>query len=912
MNRLTWAEIRARALAFSKEWASEHSEEAEAKSFWDSFFNVFGISRRRVASFEEHVKKSDGKLGRIDLLWKGVMLVEHKSKGKDLDKAIEQAHGYLHGLKSHELPKYILVSDFENFRLLNLDTAETQHFTISEFSERVDLFGFIAGYEKRTYKEQDPANIEAAERMGKLHDALRASGYEGHALEVYLVRLLFCLFAEDTHIFERAEFQDYIETQTKEDGSDLAMHLAHLFQVLNTPFEKRLKTLDPALAAFAYVNGRLFEEQLPFAAFDKEMRAMLLHACSMDWAQISPAIFGAMFQSVMNPTQRRNLGAHYTSEQNIQKVIKSLFLDELRETFQKVRSNKQRLSQLHHHIAQLRFLDPACGCGNFLIVAYRELRLLEMDILRALHSDGQQVLDIRSLVKVEVAQFAGIEYDEFPARIAEVAMWLIDHQLNMQVSKEFGVYFARLPLSKAAYILHGNALTTDWKTLLPETSNAFILGNPPFIGKHLQTATQKQDIERVCKHSQAVGVLDYVAAWYIKAGAFIKDTTIKVAFVSTNSIAQGEQVGILWNILFNEHKVHIHFAHQTFKWSNEAKGNAAVYCVIVGYANYASAAPQLFEYEDIKAEPVARTVANINAYLVEGANVLIVKRSKPIVANISEMLIGSKPTDGGHLLFTDEEKNAFVQAEPLAAKWFKELLSAHEYLHKERRWCLWLVDISPAELKAMPLVMERVEAVKKFRLESTKVPTQNLAKYPTLFAEIRQPKTNFILIPLHTSENRAYIPMGFFDSNHIPNNSCSIVPNADLYLFGILSSAIHMVWVRYVCGRIKSDFRYSNTIVYNNFPFPDASPAQRKRVVMAAEALLSTRSEFPGFSLAQMYDPLAMPAHLVKAHNLLDKVVDTVYSGKTFKNEATRIAFLFQMYETYTAPMFKVDKKKKS
>ena len=368
----------------------------------------------------------------------------------------------------------------------------------------------------------------------------------------------------------------------------------------------------------------------------------------------------------------------------------------------------------------------------------------------------------------------------------------------------------------------------------------------------------------------------------------------------------------MWNILLNEHKVHIHFAHQTFKWSNEAKGNAAVYCVIIGYANYASAAPQLFEYDDVKAQPIARIVANINGYLVEGANVLIVKRSKPIVANIPEMSFGNMPNDGGHLLFTDEEKNAFVKAEPLAAKWFKELLSAHEYLHKERRWCLWLVDISPAELKAMPLVMERVEAVKKFRLASTRLATQNLAKYPTLFAEIRQPKTNFILIPLHTSENRAYIPMGFFDSNHIPNNSCSIVPNADLYLFGILSSAMHMAWVRYVCGRLESRYRYSNTIVYNNFPFPEATEAQRKRVIMAVEALLSTRSEFPGFSLAQMYDPLAMPAHLVKAHDLLDKVVDTVYSGKTFKNEAARIAFLFQLYETYTAPMFKVDKKKKS
>ena len=957
---LSWNEIKTRAITFSKEWENESSEDAEAKSFWDDFFNVFGVSRRRVASFEKAVKKQDGKKGFIDLLWKGVILVEHKSRGRDLDKAFQQAKDYFPGLKDYELPKFILVSDFQLFRLYDLDNNTTSEFALKDFIQNVHLFGFIAGYEKRTYKEQDPANIQAAERMGRLHDALEASGYTGHALEVYLVRLLFCLFAEDTSIFERTQFQDYIDVNTKEDGSDLAMHLALLFQVLNTPKEKRLKTLDETLDAFPYVNGKLFEEMLPFAAFDSKMRDMLLFACGLDWSKISPAIFGSMFQTVMNPKERRNLGAHYTSEKNIQKVIKPLFLDNLYTEFEKAKGNKNRLNELHIKIANLHFLDPACGCGNFLIISYRELRQLEIEILRELNKSGQGFLDVREIIRVDVDQFAGIEYDEFPARIAEVAMWLIDHQMNMLVSEEFGQYFVRLPLSKAAKIVTGNALRIDWRKLY--TSNTYdvyadevnilkahepeahyqtlnvhakqvnifssedahtiaqltksqrffdyILGNPPFIGKHLQNEAQKADMELVFNGVQGAGVLDYVSAWYLKAAQYIQNTTTKVAFVSTNSISQGEQVGVLWGILFNFYKIKIHFAHRTFSWSNEAKGNAAVHCVIIGFAAFDTSDKRLFDYENIKGEPVERKVKNINPYLAEGNEVLIDSKTKPI-CNVPTMTWGNKPVDGGNLIFTDEEKEEFIKYEPSAAKYILPLISAKEFLHGHGRWCLWLIDITPNELKLMPHVIKRIEAVKKMRLASVDEGARKLAMFPATFRDKQNPD-NYIVIPNHTSENRKYIPFGFFNKNNIPHNSCSIIANGGLFIFGQITSLMHMTWVKYTCGRIKSDYRYSNTIVYNNYPFPqNLSEANKKKVEEAAQVVLDTRLKYPSSSLADLYDPLCMPPDLVKAHQVLDKVVDLCYRPQTFTNELSRIEYLFGLYEDYTAPMFKIEKKKK-
>ncbi len=907
---LSWNEIKDRALKFSKEWAGESRERAEKDTFWNEFFHVFGITRRRLASFEEPVKKLNHQQGFIDLFWKGTLLVEHKSKGKSLDAAFEQATDYFSGIQEHELPKYVLVSDFERFRLYDLDEKEQHEFKISDFHKHVKLFGFMAGYQKRSFKDEDPVNIKAAELMGKLHDQLKESGYEGHALEVFLVRLLFCLFADDTGIFEKDTFKEFIELKTHEDGSNLGALLAQFFQVLNTTATKRQHNLDADLAAFPYVNGKLFEEALPIAAFDSGMRDILLACSALDWGKISPAIFGSMFQSVMKPEERRNLGAHYTSEKNIMKLIKPLFLDELHEEFQKVKGNMNRLNEFLKKLGQLKFLDPACGCGNFLIISYRELRLLELEVLKVLYGK-QQVIGIDHIMNIDVDQFYGIEIDEFPARIAEVAMWLMDHQMNLLISEAFGLYYARLPLQKAAIIVNGNALKLDWEAIVPKTELSYILGNPPFCGYSFQSKNQKEDMKAIFVGVNGAGVMDYVAGWYILAAQYIRDTTVKVAFVSTNSIAQGEQVGILWNELFNKYGIKIHFAHRTFKWKNEAKGNAGVHVVIIGFGAIDIKEKIIFEYEDIASEPHERVARNINPYLVNGGDTFITKRNSPI-CNVPIMTKGSSPTDGGHLLFEDDERTEFLKLEPQANKFIKPYMGSREFINNIPRWCLWLKNISPKELKTMPHVMGRVNLVKNMRSESSKSATQKWARYPTLFIEERQPENNYVIIPRVSSERRKYIPLGYLSKKVIVSDSAITLPDVELYVFAVVHSIMHMTWVRYTCGRLKSDFRYSNTLVYNNYPWPkDPSQKNKTRVEEKAQKVLDVRVEFPDSSLADLYDPLTMPPKLVKAHQELDKAVDLCYRSQAFATEAARIEFLFQLYQEYTAPLLKVAKHKK-
>jgi hypothetical protein len=906
---LSWNEIKDRAVKFSKEWKDTTNEEADAKPFLDAFFDVFGITRKKIGTFEHRVKKLSDADGYIDLLWKGTILVEMKSRGKNLDKAFQQAIDYTHGLKQNELPKYVLVCDFHIFRLYDTEEQTTLEFTIDELIQNVQSFGYLLGYQKKTYKEQDPANIKAAELMGKLHDRLEEIGYEGHPLEVYLVRILFCLFAEDTTIFEKQQFQDYIEHRTAEDGSDLASKIQELFQVLNTARDKRFKNLDEQLNDFPYVNGKLFEEILPMASFDSKMRQALLDCCYIDWSKISPAIFGSMFQSVMNPKERRNLGAHYTSESNILKLIKPLFLDELWEEFETIKGNKNKLPEFHKKISQLKFLDPACGCGNFLVITYRELRLLELEILRATYKSGQGILDVREIMLLDVDMMCGIEYEEFPARIAEVAMWLIDHQMNMQISHEFGQYFARLPLKKSAKIVHGDALEVNWEEVVTKNELSCIIGNPPFIGSKIMNQFQRNQIVREFDNIQGSGVLDYVTGWYLKAAKYIQNSKIKAAFVSTNSIVQGEQTSILWGQMINKYEIKIHFAHRTFKWSNEAKGNAAVYCVIVGFANYDSNDKRIYEYEDIKGEAHEIKAKNINPYLIDSKNIFITKRTSPI-CDVPKMFKGSQPTDGGNFLFTEEEKVTFLEKEPESEKFIKPLISAHEYLNGEKRYCLWLVDAEPSELKKLPNLLNRIEGVKQMRLKSSKQATVNWAAKPTLFTENRQPKTNYILVPSHSSENRTYIPMGFMTMHDILNNSCLSIPNATLFHFGVITSLMHMTWLKSTCGRLESRYRYSNEIVYTNYPWPEnPTEKQIKTIEEKAQTVLDVRASFPSSSLADLYSPLTMPPALVKAHNELDKAVDAAYSKQAFTSEAKRMEFLFELYEKYTAGLFVKEKK---
>ena len=908
---LSWNEIKDRALNFSKEWADTSNEEADAKPFLVEFFKVFGITSKRVSTFEHRVKKLNDKDGYIDLLWKGMILIEMKSRGKNLDRAFDQAKDYLHGLQEHELPKYILISDFENFRLHDLEETKTIEFKLNDLLNNVQHFGYLLGYQKKIYKEQDPANIKAAELMGKLHDRLEEIGYTGHPLEVYLVRLLFLMFAEDTTIFEKQQFQDYIEQRTNIDGSDLAAKLQELFQVLNTPKDSRFKNLDEQLADFPYVNGKLFEENLPTASFDSKMRQALLDCTYIDWSKISPAIFGSMFQSVMNPKERRNLGAHYTSETNILKLIKPLFLDDLWNEFENIKDNKNKLGEFHKKISTYHFLDPACGCGNFLIITYRELRLLELEVLRVLNKSGQRVIDVSSIILIDVDQFYGIEYEEFPARIAEVAMWLIDHQMNMLVSNEFGQYFVRLPLKKAAQIRHGNALTVDWESVVSKSELTYIIGNPPFIGKKEQNPEQKADMEIIFANTKGTGVLDYVTAWYLKAAKYIQETKIKVAFVSTNSIVQGEQVGLLWNLMFNKFTIKIHFAHRTFSWRNEAKGNAAVHCVIVGFANYDTNIKSIFEYDDIKGEPHEVKVKNINPFLVEGKDITVMNRKSPI-CKVPEMNYGSMPIDEGNLILTDEEKEEAVKNEPQIINAIKKYTGGDEFINNKKRWCLWLQNIEPSVLKNSKFILDRIDKTKKFRLSSNRAATNKLAEKPMLFGEIRQPKSKYIIIPKVSSENRKYIPIGILEPTTITSGSALIIPNANLFMFAIMTSAIHMAWMKATCGRMKSDFQYSASIVYNNFPFPDNPTDNRvKAIETAAQKVLDVRLQFPNSSLADLYDPLTMPPALVKAHNELDKAVDLAYRPQPFTSEANRMVFLFELYEKYTADLFTKEKPKK-
>jgi len=857
---LSWNEIRNRAHEFSKRWENETSEDAEAKPFWTEFFNVFGIDRKRVASFEEPVKKLGDKQGYIDLFWKGMLLVEHKSRGKDLDKAYTQALDYFPGIKERDLPKYVLVSDFARFRLYDLEAEPSppgrgqgegsfHEFKLADLHKRIKHFAFIAGYRTQTIAPQNPVNIKAAERMGRLHDALKAAGYEGHPLEVLLVRLLFCLFAEDTGIFQPASaFRAWVEERTAPDGADLGAQLALLFQVLNTPEDRRSKNLDEQIAAFPYVNGRLFEEMLPIADFDAAMREALLDCCALDWSAISPAIFGALFQSIMDAKARRNLGAHYTSEENILKLIQPLFLDDLHDEFKRVKGNKNKLFEFHKKLRTLTFFDPACGCGNFLVIAYRELRKLELDVLRAVHEGpGSRFLDIHHEIGVDVDQFYGIEIEEFPAQIAQVAMWLMDHQMNVRVSEEFGMYFARIPLKTSPHIVNGNALTLDWNDVLPAERASYVFGNPPFVGKKEQSAAQKKDVEPLFAPIKGSGVLDYVAAWYVKAARYItassrapqgrgdpeskdwiasaapRNDGIKVAFVSTNSITQGEQVGLLWGWLLAQ-GIHIHFAHRTFQWSNEAKGVAAVHCVIIGFGAFDAEKKTIYEYEDIRGEAHAVAARNINPYLVDGVNTVIDTR-RGSINNAPEMKKGNEATDDGYLILNDEERYSLIETEQNVKKWIRPFLGGDDFLNNGRRWCLWLEGIAPNELRAMPAVLKRVEAVRDFRLASPKQATIEKAKSAWLFGENRQPtKGSYIIVPKVSSEKRTYMPLGFETHKVVINNTLQFIPNGTLYDFGVLQSMMHMAWMRTVCGRMKSDYQYSINIVYNNRPTNSVQP----------------------------------------------------------------------------------------
>ena len=910
MAVLSWTQIHANAIKFSNDWKDAHYEKGETQSFYNDFFEVFGHRARNVVMYERKIEMVGRSHGFIDLFWPSMLIVEQKSAGKDLQKASIQADDYILALKEQERPRYKLISDFQNFELTDLENRKTYSFSLSELSENIRLFDFIAGRRQQIYKDQDPVNIDASDKMSNLHKVLEESGYDGTDLEKFLVRVMFCLFSDDTGIFEQDILLKYIRERTNEDGSDVGGKLIELFQVLDTPIEKRQKTLDVDLQAFPYVNGKLFHDLIRTPSFNAEMRDVLLECCYFNWTKVSPALFGSLFQTVMLPLKQRQSGAHYTSEKNILKTIQPLFLDELYEKFEKIKRSKgiikhSKLEQFQKYLSKLTFFDPACGCGNFLILAYRELRLLELEILKELYPDnGQFLLDVDHLSKINVDQFYGIEMNEFPVHIAQTALWLVDHQMNMKLGDLFGQAYARLPLDKSANIHHGNALRIDWNTIIPAQKCSYILGNPPFIGKQNRSKEQTQDLLSVFEDIKRSKELDYVSCWFYKASFFIQNSKCIVALVSTNSIVQGEQVYILWEPILNELNCTIHFAHKTFKWTiDEQKSKqmkvASVYCVIIGFGCFKTDSKYIFEYEKLKSDPHRMSVNNISPYLIDIPSVLIPSRMKPI-KNGPLMKYGSKPVDNRNFLFTEKEKEIFIKHEPNSADLFKPCLSANEFLNGKMRYCLWLKDIDPNVLIKLPKVKERIEAVKAFRQKSHKKQTQKAANIPWEFAEIRQPKEKFIIIPSTTSEFRHYIPFGFFDSNFIVTNSCQALLNANLFHLGIISTTMHMAWVKTVAGRLKGDYRYSNLLVYNNFPWPEVTQKQEKEISEKAQKILEARENHKDSTLAELYNPLLMPKDLRKAHNDLDKAVDKAYRKNPFQNERERIKFLFQKYEQMT------------
>ena len=928
MPHLSWNEVRDRAIRFSRnpDWINATSERADKQTFYNELFDVFGIRRASVAAFESNVRNLQGHTNAIDLLWRGKLIVEHKSRGASLEQAETQAFGYIEDLtregRSDEVPRFVLVSDFASFVLYDLEPEEQLNlplfagrpmsrveFSLHDFPRHIRAFAFMLGQTRVRLDPEDPANEKAYARMCELHDAFKAGGFTGHELERLLVRILFCVFAEDTRIFEPESFTEFIRDQTRPDGSDLGARLNELFDWLNNPqSDIRLEDTDPRYG-FRYVNGGLFAERLGFPRSTKAMRDALIFCCEFHWAKISPAVFGSLFQGVMDDRARRQQGAHYTSERDIMKNLRSLFLDDLQAEWNRLkadRSSRRRanIEAFQKKLRLLKFLDPACGCGNFLVLGYRELRQLEIEVIRELHGTTQQELNVRELCKVDVDQFHGIEYSEWPVRIAEVAMWLMDHQMNTQAAEAFGQRFDRLPLCSSPHIVTGNALRIDWNTVLPREQCSYVLGNPPFVGKHLMNAEQGIDMELVWGETDGAGLLDYVTGWYRKAAEYIRDTHIIVGFVSTNSISQGEQVGVLWNSLFQRFGLKIHFAHRTFAWASEARGKAHVHVVIIGFAAFDSTNKRIYDYES---ETVTVTSAkNISPYLIEGNDTTLISRTNPI-CDVPKMSKGSQPTDDGNLIVEEADRQKFLAENPGAEKYLRPFLCAEEYLHSVPRWCLWLVDANPSDIRNIPGIKKRLEAVREFRLASKKEATRRGASEPGLFTERRQPSSRYIVIPRHSSETRHYIPFGYFESEYIVADSCSSIPDASLFYFGVISSLIHMAWVRQVCGRIKSDFRYSNKIVYNNFPWPNPTPEQRKRVEEKAQAVLDARSpHLPprGMStLADLYDPLSMPPELVKAHTELDRAVEKCYRPEVFQSDRERVEHLFRLYEKLTAPL---------
>jgi hypothetical protein len=916
--RLSWPEIRANAARFSEDWKGQGYEKGQTQTFYDEFFAIFGVPRKQVAVYEQRVKALDTARtgGFIDLFWPGTLIVEQKSAGRDLTRAMSQALDYYDWLPEVQRPRYMMVCDFQRFELVDLETRREWRFPLAELKRHVEAFGFIIGVQPRLFRNQSPVNRKASELMGRLHNALAADGYTGHNLERLLVRLLFILFADDTGIFERKDqFLTFLEQRTSADGRDLGRWLGELFQVLDTPPEKRQRGLDADLAEFPYINGELFRERIDMPAFDNAMRDMLLDASMFNWGEVSPAIFGSLFESVIDKVTRRKQGAHYTPEQAILKVIEPLFLDDLRAEFERLKARKSgrrdALLDFHEKLASLRFLDPACGAGNFLVVAYRELRELEREVIREVYlaqtlaASFDYQGNVGAFTRINVDSFFGIEIDEFPAMIAQVALWMTDHIANTRLAEDFGKPYARIPLVTAPGIHHADALELDWNTVLPAERCSFVFGNPPFVGAKYQTEAQRAQVRRLAALPGSGGTLDYVAAWLIKAARYVAAGEARIGFVSTNSIVQGEQVAQLWPVLFKA-GAEIAFAHRTFVWP----GRAAVHCVIVGLAQRGDepAEKRLFNYPNAKGAPAETRHSALTAYLFDAKGAdrhLVVKEtSKPINA-APRVIAGSQPIDGGHYIFDAGQRAAFLALEPGAEPFLKPLIGSEEYLNGGSRWVLDLADAPPAVVRTMPLVRQRIKNVREFRSASRRKQTLAAANVPELLALRVAPSKSFLVLPKVSSERREYVPIGWVNPPTIPTDLVFVFQHAELYHFGILTSRSHMSWLRHIGGRLKSDYRYSLSLVYNTFPWPEPTPTQRAQIEALAQAVLDARALPKNLTstLADLYDPDTMPPELRRAHRELDMAVDRLYRREPFATDRDRVEHLFGRYEALMNPL---------
>lgn len=897
---LGWQEIESRAVEFQKTWKNcEGDEKQQAQQFEMDFMRIFGVDFR-TGLHEYQIQLNDGSYGYIDYFLPGKIVIEMKSKGKSLAKAYTQAMSYIHALKPDEKPVLLMVCDFDKIEVYNLvKDHRYKTFKVSQIKQHVRIFGLLAGYgQTEDVKTEIELNTDASYKMAKLHDELKKYNYTGHNLEVFLVRLLFCLFADDTGIFEKDSFQKYVE-DSKPDGSDLSMRIMELFYILDTPRENRMTNISAELNKFRYINGKLFSEKLPPAAFDAKMRSILLECCDFNWNQISPSIFGAMFQGVMNPQQRREMGAHYTSEENIMKVIQPLFLDDLYDEFEKAKNTKAEMQAFHEKIAKLRFLDSACGSGNFLLLAYQKLRELEAQVIEYLYrgSDGFQISLFGNITKVSIEQFYGIEYEEFPCEIARVSMFLMKHLLDQEIGSKFGLNIIDFPIKENPNIVHVNALRLDWLEICGGRVD-YIMGNPPFVGGMYANEEQKQDIKNILGHIKGFGELDYACCWYYKAKELIyKYPKVKCALVSTNSICQGQQVITFWKNMLQENRVYINFAYQTFKWMNEARHNAAVHCIIVGFSGEIHSQCKLVDSNGFE-----KKVENISPYLTATSTIFIESVSNPISFK-SKMSFGSMPRDGGHFILTDEERNNIIEKYPQAQEWIRPYIGAKEMINRTNRWVIWLVGISPVEIRKVPPIIERIDKVREFRLASKAAATRKFADTASIFCQIAQPEEgHYIVVPRVSSEKRKYIPIAYENYKIIASDALFIIPNGTLLDFSILVSNVHMEWMRTVAGRLEMRYRYAKDIVYNTFPIPELDEKTKEKLTKTAQGILDARNLYPTATYADLYDPNFMPIELLKAHRANDKAVWEAY-GKAWDitSEADCVAYLMKLYEEMTA-----------